>query len=220
MPRPYLELSEVEALADNGGYAGLFYLNNYSVAILLSAMTFVRNLGNWQGASYSLSDSEIDAIDAYCARIETELMTSMIGTIIPFATSVIPSGMLLCDGTQYAREDYPELYAVLDSAFIVDTDNFIVPDLQGLFIKGASGDNPGDTGGSHPISLSSNELPSHSHSYATHSLIPLTIGAGAPVTFYNIPDLPAVSGSTGSGNSFDARPPYLVLQYGIISGRP
>lgn len=219
MPRPYLIISDIEALAGSGAYSGLAALNNYSVAILLSALTFVRLHSNWQGAGYTLTDAEIDKVDAWIAQIEVELMTSTIGMIIPFANSVTPTGMLLCDGTQYLRTDYPALYDVLDTAFIDDADHFTVPDLTDRFIYGDGTFNPGDTGGSSTVALSTNELPPHAHSYLAPNTTLSVGGAGAP-TPANIGTVPSVTGSQGSGAAHENMPPYLVLKYGIISGQP
>lgn len=53
----------------------------------------------------------------------------MIGSVILSAVDTAPTNTLLCDGSQYLRVDYPNLYAVLAAAFIVDADNFTVPNL-------------------------------------------------------------------------------------------
>jgi microcystin-dependent protein len=215
------DLVQIEAIASDGGYGGLCLLSNRSALIILSAMVLIQDLRLWQGVDdYILTADEQDAIEEYIARITFEVQSSMIGTVLPFANSVTPTGMLLCDGTQYLREDYPELYDVIDTAFVVDSDNFTVPNLQNLFVKGKNSDSVGDTGGNSSISLGYNELPVHSHTYAAHTLTPVTIGAGAPILVYTPPDIPVATTNAGSGNSFDNRPPYLVLQYGIVSGRP
>jgi len=60
----------------------------------------------------------------------------LLGSIIPYATAIVPYGTLACDGSTYNRVDYPKLYAVLDSAFIIDADTFNVPDLRGRAIIG------------------------------------------------------------------------------------
>lgn len=60
----------------------------------------------------------------------------MIGSIVLYAVNTLPSGVLACDGSGYARVDYQRLYDVLSSDYIVDADNFTVPDLyQGSDLK-------------------------------------------------------------------------------------
>jgi microcystin-dependent protein len=95
-----------------------------------------------------------------------------IGTILDFAGPTAPDGFLICDGSAYDSGNYPDLFAVIGTAWGGDgSPNFNVPDLRDTFTKGkGTGDNVGDSGGSananhtHDISLSESNLPSHSHS--------------------------------------------------------
>ena len=69
------------------------------------------------------------------------------------STSNVPSGWVLCDGTTYNTDGSP----------------VNVPDLRGMFIVGSGGDyTTGDTGGQESVTLSVNELPSHSHTVDSH----------------------------------------------------
>jgi len=70
---------------------------------------------------------------------------SPVGTIISFFGYTAPSGYLACDGTEYAKADYPYLathLADLDDHYSTtqyvgsDSDHFKVPDLQGEFLRG------------------------------------------------------------------------------------
>jgi len=99
----------------------------------------------------------------------------LIGAILPYATLAVPSGCLPCDGTQYLREDYPMLYAALDTIYIVDADNFKTPDLQGRTIIG-SGEGTdltirsvGDVDGEESHVLVIAELAAHDHTTQPHS---------------------------------------------------
>lgn len=62
---------------------------------------------------------------------ELELATP-VGAISPYMGDVAPDGWLICDGSEYAPADLPELYAV-NSAFHADDapGEFRVPDLRG-----------------------------------------------------------------------------------------
>jgi microcystin-dependent protein len=58
-----------------------------------------------------------------------------------FAGAAAPVGWLLCDGTSYLRASYPGLFAALggvDSPWgLADGTHFNVPDMRGIFPKGA-----------------------------------------------------------------------------------
>lgn len=52
----------------------------------------------------------------------------LLGSIQLYA-GILPSGVLPCDGASHLRADYPQLYTMLSSTFIIDADNFITPEL-------------------------------------------------------------------------------------------
>jgi microcystin-dependent protein len=60
-----------------------------------------------------------------------------IGTIQAFATNSIPDGWMICDGRTLSINDYPELYCAIGTMYgQKDENHFIIPDLQGRFIRG------------------------------------------------------------------------------------
>ncbi|WP_336287903.1 MULTISPECIES: tail fiber protein [unclassified Bartonella] len=59
------------------------------------------------------------------------------GFIATFAMQEIPSGWLLCDGTAYKREDYPQLFKAIGDKWGKDSNTtFKVPDFRGMFLRG------------------------------------------------------------------------------------
>ncbi|WP_375622710.1 phage tail protein [Bartonella sp. TT119HLJHH] len=60
------------------------------------------------------------------------------GFIGTFATEKIPSGWLLCDGKEYSRRNYANLFAVLGETWGKGDGRttFNVPDLRGMFLRG------------------------------------------------------------------------------------
>jgi hypothetical protein len=70
------------------------------------------------------------------------------GAVLPFAynvtTGTVPSGWLVCDGSIYTVAAYPVLGALLANTYGGSVGTFAVPNLQGLFIRGA---NPQTVGG-------------------------------------------------------------------------
>lgn len=60
----------------------------------------------------------------------------LLGSIQLYSVNAFPDGILACDGATYLRTDYPHLYAVLPTLYIIDADHFSVPDLyQGSDMK-------------------------------------------------------------------------------------
>jgi len=95
--------------------------------------------------------------------------SSMVGQIVTLATLLLPEDMLWCDGATYNRVDYPELYGVIDNAFILTADTFKTPDLVGKFPLGVSGSHAiGTGGGLENVTLSTAEIPSHTHVQNSH----------------------------------------------------
>lgn len=214
-----LDLGEIELLAASSAYAGLTALSNESAALINCAIGLLSDLSSWSGG-YSLSDSDKDKIAEMVATLISEVQLGIVGGILMYATSSAPGGTLRCDGTQYLRVDYPELYAVLDAAFIVDADTFATPDLSGRVPRGQSSDAIGDTSGSDTVTIATGNLPAHSHGYSFPTLGAIIIGAGAPIPAYVPPALPLSTGSTGSGSALNVVPTNIIINFAIVSGRP
>lgn len=161
----------------------------------------------------------------------------MIGSIQPYVTSVLPSNVLYCDGSTYNRADYPELSAVIDPLYGgYDDTVFTVPDFRGRFLFGDGevttvGDSVfGDMVGNDGITLSVNQLPSHSHGLSAHTHAEgtaaptlIAIGPGAPAASA-VPALGTTglggggsTGTAGTGATIDNYPPYAVIKWGIIA---
>lgn len=69
-------------------------------------------------------------------KINVDIIKARTGSvieIIPFMGKNIPDGLLLCDGKEYHKDDYPDLYSVIGRRFCLPSDTdvnmFRVPDL-------------------------------------------------------------------------------------------
>ena len=95
----------------------------------------------------------------------------VIGSIVMFAGSVAPIGWLLCDGSEVSRSRYQSLFSAIGTTHGSGdgSTTFNLPDIRGRVIIGASQSHAvSSTGGEESHSLSSSEIPSHSHSVGTH----------------------------------------------------
>lgn len=220
-PDVQLSLPAIENLATEGGYSGLVNMSQTTAALLLSAAVWFENPAVWTGATFGeLSDFEIARIEEITALAQDEIMASMIGTIVPVATAVLPPNTLLCDGATYNEVDYPELYAALDPTFHLGPNQFTVPDCRDRFIAGELTGPMGLTGGGINYNIGVGNLPPHSHTYLAGTPTVATLGAGAPLTVGAVPPQVLNSGNAGGGNAIQIIPPFIVLAYAIIAGRP
>lgn len=91
-----------------------------------------------------------------------------IGTLHAFAGSTAPTGWLLCDGASYLRSAYPALFAVIGTTYgSADGTHFNVPNMRDRVPVGSGTTyTRGSTGGAATVTLSSGQMPSHSHSFS------------------------------------------------------
>lgn len=93
------------------------------------------------------------------------------GSLLMFAGSVAPQGYLLCDGSSVARSEYAVLFDVIGTTYGVGdgTTTFNVPDLRSRHPMGAgtggglSSRSLGEAAGAETVTLTTPQLPSHTH---------------------------------------------------------
>lgn len=196
-------LDKINALAANYPPQSTLQMSNTSYSVLLFCEEFLSARWFWLDKTDPLdtiSDVQWDELQGYVDKAYRELMTPMIGQVIAYVTSVPPPNVLYCDGSLYLRADFPDLYNLLDTAFIVDADHFRVPDLRGRAVVGAgvgtglTSRSPADQFGTETHSLTGDENGNHTHTDLGHSHIDvghshadgiavpsvITIGAGVP----------------------------------------
>ena len=95
------------------------------------------------------------------------------GSLLMFAGASAPDGYLLCDGAAISRTTYNILFAAISTTYGVGngTTTFNLPDFRGrgaLGVGTGAGLTPrtiGDAGGAETVTLSTDEIPSHSHTH-------------------------------------------------------
>ena len=169
--------------------------------------------GNWRCVSYTPAGR-----DAPC------------GVVVPYAGTAAPSGWLLCYGQAVSRTTYAGLFAILSTTYGTGdgSSTFNLPDLRGRVIAGqddmggtsanrltgvtgsVDGDVLGGTGGEETHTLSTAEMPSHTH--ATDIGIPGG-GAFAAGSAAGTGAGSFVTGATGGGGAHNNVQPTIILNY-------
>ena len=117
----------------------------------------------------------------------------VIGSIFLFAGSSAPEGFLVCDGSSVSRDTYSELFSVIGTTYGAGDGEttFDLPDMSGRVSVGASeGYAIGSTGGEESHVLTSNEIPSHTHTVPSHGHAN-TITATTPKLTHSITTQPS-----------------------------
>lgn len=119
------------------------------------------------------------------------------GVIVPFAGEVenIPSGWMLCDGSEVSRSGFPQLYNAIGVCWGIGdgSTTFNLPDLRGMFLRGVSGDSGNDVDAEGRIVLNDNggNTGNHVGSYQSDAIRNITGVGGSNLpseysgAFYN-----------------------------------
>lgn len=164
-----------------------------------------------------------------------------IGSIQQYAGSTAPSGWLLCNGSNVSNVTYADLRSVIGGTYGSNTGTFGLPNLQGRIPVGRSTtdaefDFLGETGGEKTVTLTTANIPAHTHfvinSTAGGGLAPSSAAAiaasfsGGTAIDYSL-RIPSsggavanvgLSSSNGSGGAHNNLQPYIVLNYIIYTG--
>jgi microcystin-dependent protein len=121
--------------------------------------------------------------------------TIPIGGIVMWsgAATAIPDGWALCDGAT--------------------SNGRVTPDLRNRFVVGAGSHYAvGDTGGADSVTLTLNQIPSHTHNY-TQGERQTFFGHGAYDNMWVDTGATVATTSAGGGQAHENRPPYYALCY-------
>jgi microcystin-dependent protein len=144
-----------------------------------------------------------------------------VGAMIPFGSSGLPDEFLLCDGASYTTSAYPELFAVVGYLYGGSGSNFLLPDMRGRMPVGRDAGQAefatlGTSGGFKAITLTTPQLPAHSHGWAPG--ITVWCDGGFNQNFIQAGTSFTVKGVTGTANTGSDQAhnnlqPYQVANY-------
>jgi microcystin-dependent protein len=110
-----------------------------------------------------------DPVMLVIGRLEGTDAFTPIGGIIPFAGSAAPINWLMADGSAVSRTTYPDLFAVCGITYGAGdgANTFNIPNMTGKMPIAAGGSyGRGTTGGVAAVTLSSGNLPGHTHTFS------------------------------------------------------
>lgn len=165
-----------------------------------------------------------DTSDAETKAMEIEQLLKLIiptGLITPFGGASAPDGFLLCDGAAVSRTTYADLFAVVGTNYGVGdgSSTFNLPNLKGRVPVGLDTGQTefntlGKSGGLKAVTLTVDQIPSHSHvtivsrDVSPGSGLKTPWGDGSPSNARN-------TSSTGGGLSHENMPPFQIANYVI-----
>ena len=169
------------------------------------------------------STTELNYVDGVTSNIQTQfnnLVTIPVGVITQFGGSTAPTGWVLCDGTAYSRTvTYNNLFTAIGTTYGVgdNSTTFNVPNLKGRVPVGLDStqtefDTRGETGGAKTHTLTTAEIPDHSHGGQ------IVFGGGSGSTGVRADGIgssqPPTGGVNGTnGGAHNNLQPYIVVNY-------
>lgn len=181
--------------------------------------------GVWNDDDLDTALGYVQDLKAWLAEFEP--VTHPVGMIVPFAGSSAPDGWVLCEGQAVSRTAYAALFAVVGTAYGAGdgSTTFNLPDLRRRSPIGPGGAwSPGQQVGAETHTLTTNEMPAHSHPQRGSMLGALYHGvnggsgqrttlAQTTVNAYGYTLL--VTADTGGGAAHNNVGPALVLNFMI-----
>lgn len=167
-------------------------------------------------------------------------MEGVIGVVSCFAADFAPKNWAFCNGQLLAISQNQALFSILGTTYGGNgTTNFALPDLRGRTAvsagqgPGLSSYNLGQKTGSESVTLTSANLPPHTHNGTVNNLqlqadsndgsqnsvefaYPAALAgayAATPNTTMKAPTISATIGNTGNGVPMNTLSPYLVINY-------
>ncbi len=138
------------------------------VQLDIAATTWVNRVQDCQlGVGDRVSVLQSGAVMLVIGRLTGTDAFIPVGGILPFGGTVAPTNYLMCQGQSLSRTTYATLYAVVGTVYgAVDGTHFNLPDLRNRLPMGAGSSYGLGTTGSGSVTLSSGNLPGHTHSFS------------------------------------------------------
>lgn len=146
-------------------------------AQFLGAFLLLTQPENWEEYGVLSPQEMADEWLELFLLFESEGMNLIpVGTIMAYAGDTPPLGFFMCDFSEFNRDDFSELFAVIGVRYGVGngTTTANLPDLRGRVVVGfdvtdADFNSLGDFGGQKNVTLEVSEIPAHTHIQDAHT---------------------------------------------------
>lgn len=154
-----------------------------------------------------------EMLEKFAYRIGT---CRVIGEMILWAGGVSPDeNWLICDGRSLSVTDYPDLYVVIGTTYGSSGAGFFnLPDMRDKIPMGVGSRTRGTTLGEDTHTLTTGEMPAHTHSEGTTTPTAVVVGE---IPAVGITSALGVTGSAGLGGAHNNIQPSLVVNYLIVA---
>jgi len=177
--------------------------------------------------------SKISSLFGAGVTVDPSLGGAPAGVVLPFAGSTAPSGWLLCYGQAVSRTTYVDLFTAIGVAFGAGdgSTTFNLPDMRGRVPggkddmggtaasrlttagSGVDGATLGAAGGSQTHTLTSAQIPAHTHSIVALGSRNTTAGGSETIADSSGGVTMNTNANTGGGSAHPITQPTLVLNH-------
>ena len=231
--------TEVARIEDNGTFnvvTGKLAINATAITSTADELNLLDG-GTSVGSSITIADTDGVVVNdggtmksVPASDFKEYIMPT--GAVLPYAGSSAPTGFLLCYGQAISRSTYADLFSAISTTYGTGdgSSTFNVPDLRGRVAAGQddmggssanrltdqtgglNGDTLGDTGGSETHTLTTAQMPAHTHTVAAQQQVSGDstnrggsgqLGAAATIT----------TSSAGDGSAHNNVQPTIILNY-------
>ena len=161
--------------ADGGQAAGVTGATTRTTAVGTTSLIFT-GLTNGYTYSFRIAAQTAAGIGAYSNIAAMQLQALPAGLVAAFAASTTPSGWLLADGQAVSRTTYSTLFSIIGTQYGTGdgSTTFNLPNLKGRALVELDSaqtefDVLGETGGTKTETLTTAQMPSHTHIQDAHN---------------------------------------------------
>lgn len=174
----------------------------------------------------ALNDTNLNLMQDYiemAINAQVSGDTLPIGSVLPYAGTIIPANWLLCNGSEISRTDYSQLFNVIGTKYGTGdgSTTFNLPNLKGRVPVGQDSTQSefstlGKTGGEKTVTLTVDQMPSHNHSTNIGTALSTDSGGyrvGESGVVKINDNISRNSDSQGGGQAHNNLQPYIVQKY-------